>query len=45
MERYPGRFWFSMYSLMIDSGAPPHNAAKRDGNQKWAPRRYRRMWL
>lgn len=23
-----GRFWFSMYSLMIDSGAPPQDAAK-----------------
>ncbi len=33
-----------MYSLMIDRGAPPQDAAKQDGGQKWFPHRCLRMW-
>ena len=35
-----GRVWMVMYSAMIDNGAAPADATKRDGDQKWLPHKY-----
>jgi hypothetical protein len=34
-----GSFWFSMYSLMTVSGAPPQDPAKYDGDHRCSPHR------
>jgi hypothetical protein len=42
--RQPGLRWFSTYARMIDRGAPPHDAAKYDGDHRcsrWVRTRYR----
>ncbi len=45
LDGQSGRFWFSVYSLTMLSGAPPQEAAKWLGDQKCSPHRYLWMWL